>query len=239
MTTMRRAFLKNPDDPYRKPDGSLHTDEAILRETALALAAYATAQGAGRDAGDTVFERITEGRLSGNMARRKKGSPEVPYSCCGDLAHWMLFALGCRDERLVNRDTDGGETPWAMGANITRLGGSGLVQKAGPGLRPKPGDILFLDQHGGHVCVLRSWDEGDLIIEPYGTVMTEDYGQPMGRRRTRKLTSVRGALFLDGAPLRWWLPLDRVRLTESALCPPGYEGGVEDENPYEEQGVDL
>ena len=24
------------------------------------------------------------------------------YSSCGDLAAWMLYRLGCRDERLVN-----------------------------------------------------------------------------------------------------------------------------------------
>jgi hypothetical protein len=186
-----------------------------LRDVAVSLAAYATDNGKGRGIGDAVHELVTEGRTKANIERRSKGSPEVPYSSCGDLPHWMLAALGCTDERLVNRSDDGGQTPWKVGANISRIVNAPGFVRAGGGREPQPGDVLFImNAHGGHVCVLQIWaPSADLAV-------TDDYGQPTAKRRKRTLLPGKhGGWTLDGDPLVGWLDLERVPLHGPARLP--------------------
>lgn len=191
------------------------------RDLALALAAYATADGAGRDIGDPVHEAVTEGRTLANEQRRARGSPEVPYSSCTDLATWMLVGLGCTDESLINRDDDGGRIPWQIGQSLPRLVRAPSYQQAAAGGAPAPGDVLFLTDHGGHVCVLRVWDT------LAGLATTDDYGQPYARRRHRTLRQRGGVWTLDGRPLGGWIDLDAVPLDGPARLPPGVEEAVD------------
>lgn len=191
------------------------------RDLALALAAYAVNDGQGRDAGDEVHELVTEGRTLANEQRRARGSPEVPYSSCTDLATWVLASMGCVDESLINRSDDGGRIPWQIGASLPRLVRAPSYQQAAAGGTPAAGDILFLADRGGHVAVLRVWDE------LAGLVTTDDYGQPYGRRRHRTLMRQGGVWTLDGRPLGGWIDLDAVPLDGPAKLPPGVEEAVD------------
>ena len=191
------------------------------RDLALALAAYAVADGAGRDVGDPVHELVTEGRTLANEQRRAKGSPEVPYSSCTDLATWVLASMGCTDESLINRNDDGGRVPWQIGASLPRLVHAPSYQHASRGGAPAPADILYLGNAGGHVCVLRVWDE------LAGLATTDDYGQPYGRRRHRTLRRQGGRWTLDGRPLEGWIDLDAVPLDGPARLPEGVEEAVD------------
>jgi hypothetical protein len=150
------------------------------------------------------------------------------------MVHWMLTMLGCRDEQFVNRTGDGGEHPWSfLGArnNITMLAGSPyrLTHAHHPEEAPYEGDVLFLDHAGGHVCVVRSWDEDA------GMVHTEDYGQPYARSRARKLTrrsillprsgGTYDRILLDGSEVPWWVPITSVPLHAAAIVPDTFAGG--------------
>ncbi len=191
------------------------------RDLALALAAYAVNDGQGRDVGDPVHELVTEGRTLANEQRRARGSPEVAYSSCTDLATWVLASLGCIDESLINRSDDGGRIPWQIGASLPRLVHAPSYQPAAKGGAPSPADILYLTDKGGHVCVLRVWDE------VAGLATTDDYGQPYGRRRHRTLRKQGGVWTLDGRPLGGWIDLDKVPLDGPAKLPPGIEEAVD------------
>ncbi len=239
---MRRAFLRHPEDPHRTEDGSLFVREEIVREAALVLSDYAVNGGSGALVGDPVHEEVTEGRTLGSIRRRQAGSKEVSYSSCGDLPHWLEFRLGYRDERHLNRDGDGGSHRWSFGRrnNITMLSDDPAVVKASKGspLRPEPGDILFvMNSFGGHVCILRAWEENRDVIEPMGVVVTDDYGQPDGQRRYKNFARRGGVWYLGHNPLLWWVDITKLRFTESAVLPDACMLGVEDENPYEEPGI--
>jgi len=176
-------------------------DEATLRAAAVEAARFACNGAAGRVLGDPVFELVTEGR------NRWKG-----YSACGDLAHYVLRELGVRDERVVNRNDDGGHVAWKVGANLSRLvfaTGDAFVW-AKRDLRPRPGDILYLAPPE-HVCVLERLDE------EHGRIATFDYGlwdstanKPAGRARETSFGVGATALRVGARVLRGWLDLARL-----------------------------
>lgn len=201
-----------------------------MRAAAVALAAWATRDGAGVKSGDPRHEAVTEGRRlqwEQAHARGDAWAQSTPYSSCGDLCHWMLRCLGCRDERLVNRSDDGGEHPWTPGANISRLAAHRELMR-GPNETPQPGDVVFVkNAWGGHVCVVREWGDDRAV--------TEDYGQPYGLRKTK--TAAPG--MLGGAPIGWVLDLSKVVLSESAMVPNGFQLGTPDDNPYDEARVTI
>lgn len=197
-------------------DSEGHVKPDRRRDVALVLAAHATQDGRGRDVGDPVHEEVTEGRRKANEERRARGSPEVAYSSCGDLPHWMLDRLGCTDERLVNRTDDGGQTPWKIGANLTRIVNAPGFVRAGGRRTPQPGDVLFLmNRFGGHVCVLVSWSSTHCT--------TDDYGQPYARRRTHPVVADGEGYRVGGAPLVGWLDLDGVPFEGPAKLPEAVE----------------
>lgn len=178
-----------------------YPDESTLRAAAVAIARFACDGDRGRILGDPVFAMVTEERAAA------KG-----YSACADLAHYMLHQLGLRDERIVNRNDDQGQTPWIVGANLSRLvfsSGRAFVW-AKPTLRPQPGDILYLAPPE-HVCILEHLDEAA------GTLASFDYGlwnpatnKPASGRRVRSFRVRQAALWVGSRRLRGWLDLARL-----------------------------
>ncbi len=203
--------------------GAHFLDDLQRRELACRLARYGVGGARGRSVGDPVHEEVTEGRRrqyeialqAGQEWARRMQSAGGGYHSCGDLAHWMLYRLGCRDERLVNRTADEGAADWMPVRNITNITGSSAYRKARNGDVPKPGDILFLMDRGGHLAVLLDWDA------ERGEVDTADYGQPYGCVRIRTLAPSGGGWLLGGRPLDGWLDLDRVEWSAAPTLPEG------------------
>ncbi|MCU0692810.1 MAG: hypothetical protein MUF54_15525 [Polyangiaceae bacterium] len=175
--------------------------EQELRDAAVMIAWYVCNGDEGRVLGDPVFDEVTEGR-----ARWRK------YSSCGDLVHFLLLHLGLRDERILNRNDDGGTSPWAIGQNLSRIvfrAGKAFVW-ASTKQRPKPGDVLYVAMPE-HVCILESIDE------QAGTIATFDYGQfdpktgkPAGRRRVSKFRVVGPQMYVGNRVLRGWLDIAKL-----------------------------
>lgn len=77
---------------------------------------------------------------------------------CGFLCHWLLWRLGSDNTRIINRSETG--FTYVDGQNISRIFNGGKppfrLVLGGPsmqrGLRPKPGDVVFIKQHpnGAH-----------------------------------------------------------------------------------------
>jgi hypothetical protein len=84
------------------------TTIAERRAAAAAFCEYATNGETGRKCSDPVYQAIVE--------KRDKGPG---YSSCGDLAHWLLTRLGCRDTRLNRKELYG----FVYGVNVSRLSG--------------------------------------------------------------------------------------------------------------------
>jgi hypothetical protein len=234
---MKRVWLtSNPADLS-------NNDPDLVRKAAVALARYATAAPTPghREVGDLVHEEVTEGRYKQWLDARAAGQPwamHMIYSSCGDLIHWILRCLGCRDESLVNRNDDGGDHPWASGVNLQKLQGHPYTKKPCDETPvPKNGDAVFVDTaSGGHVCDVDEWPmetAGGGIAADHA--VTNDYGQPCAKHKVK--TIAEGPLRLDGHQVKWWLDITAVPLGESAIVPDDFEGGIADENPYAEPGV--
>lgn len=185
-----------------------------VRNRAVDLALHAVDR-KGRDVGDPVHEEVTQGRTKNNEIRRRRGSKEVPYSSCGDLAHWMLYHLGCRDPLLVNREEPQDGLRWVIGANVSRIRFSPhfILCSNHPDARPSHGDILLVVGAAAgseHVSVLVS----DMTDEYW---VTADYGQPYGRLRDCDVSVADGRIWVaprdrgkGGRRLVGWLDLGRV-----------------------------
>lgn len=192
-------------------------NEGELRKAAVELVKHAVdARGKKyRVKGDEVFEEVTEGRCA---------FPR--YSSCGDLPHWMLYRLGVRDERLVNRTDDGGKIPWAMGMNLSRL-----VYSTGKAFKwakehmfsAKPGDILYV-RFPEHVEVVASV-QGDPGTGTF-TITVCDYGQsvngaPAGLYRTlqgtQKVSSKGIVQTIGGRELVGWVSIEELHLDAPAI----------------------
>lgn len=212
---MKRVFLPTPE---------------LLRTAAVMLVLFAVNGDMGRNVGDPVHEWVTEGRRrewERAHARGDAWAQGTPYSSCGDLAHWLLMMLGCRNERYVNRTGDCGEVPWKATVNITRLVALPAYQpaKSAAGRTPQSGDILHV-AGPDHVAVVDEWNEAT------GEVTSADYGQPYGRRRKHPIVRRRSTILVGTRVLMGWVDLEQVVLEESALVPEDFEGGEEDLNPY-------
>lgn len=227
---MRRVYLVRPGERLLNDDGFVAVDRGLLRQAAKALALFATNRSVGRSIGDPVHEWITEGRRSEYERALKQGAAwarnmSAGYSSCGDLPHWLLMCLGCRDERYVNRTDDGGDVPWKSGVNISRL--CSLPSYRNPNeYDPLPGDIIHVASPD-HVAVT--------IRASYMTreIESADYGQPYAAMKLHTLLRRSETQILVGArTLRGVVDISAVRFAESAIVPNDFEGGTPDENPY-------
>jgi len=229
---VKRVHLVPPGSPLVDAAGKKLIDPAILRYAATSVAEFAAGGAAGRKTGDPVHEWVTEGRrkqYEDALTRGEEWAKKMtPYSSCGDLGHTLLFCLGCRDEKYVNRNGDGGVTPWKVGVNISRLVSlPAYVSAKGIGSRrPKPGDILHVAPPD-HVSVLLSWDE------PGGATQTADYGGPYGRTKKSPITKSGTVLLIGRRVLMGWVDIEALEPTETALVPDAFPWGMPDENPYE------
>lgn len=226
---MKRVYLANPGEPFLD-NGKLVVNPEVLRAAACALSRFAVDAPKGRAVGDVVHEWVTEGRRKQWEAAHARGdawAQGVPYSSCGDHAHWLLMCLGVRDERYVNRDGDGGDVPWKAGVNIARLVSlpAYVNAKREPLRAPRPGDILHVAAPD-HVNVMLARDEAS------GEGETADYGAPYGIwRKVQFLT--RGAVTMVGRRvLMGWVDIEALTFDESALVPNDFAGGIADDNPY-------
>lgn len=184
----------------QKPARTYPSEDA-LRAEAVRIARHACGGDSGRVYGDPVFEEVTEGR------QKWKG-----YSACGDLAHYMLRQLGFRDERILNREDDGGVLPWKIGANLSRLvfNPLGAFVWVSGNSRPKPGDVVYMSKPE-HVAVLEALDE------QAGVITTLDYGQwdyaavkPAAKRRVNSFAVEGRTLKIGKRTLHGWLDLARL-----------------------------
>jgi len=174
-----------------------HLDEEELRSVAVKLALYAVNDDKGRDVGDPVHEEVTEGRTKEWEVAKRQGlswALKMIYSSCGDLAAWLLWRLGCRDDNLMNRTNDDGIRNWIPGRNTTAITGSKLFIRGTTrsAYQPQPGDILFTMNAGGHIAIVLDWDPVRKLVT------TADYGQPYGRKRVRELSQQNGLWYIKG-----------------------------------------
>jgi hypothetical protein len=156
-------------------------------------------EGGALDEDHPNYQAVTEGR--------DYGSAQDKYSSCGDLAHWLFYRLGCRQEWLNRKEHEG----WTVGANVSRLAfaaPSALRLKPYPGAAFDTGDVLIVwnndDGTDAHVMVVYSFTQS-----PKRLIVAE-FGQPGGRVSERKLDHIQGSLYIGRRRLQRWLPLALV-----------------------------
>ncbi len=170
--------------------------------------------GGPHDENNAHYQAVCEGRDSGPMQKK--------FSSCGELAHWLLYRLGCR-QPWINRAEHVG---WGVGQNVSRLAfGAPTSVRRTPraGARFETGDILIVwnkaDGTDAHVMVVY-----EFAFSPLRLVVAE-YGQPGGHIVERKLTVREGELFVGSRQIQRWMPLHLV-ITDAAerglLEPPSF-----------------
>lgn len=173
-----------------------------LRLHVKPLLDWACAGGA-RDERRPNYTAVTEGR-----------DPADPkYSSCGDLAHWLLFRLGCRQPWINRREHQG----WRRGLNVSLLAftapSSVRRTEPRPGSPLDTGDVLIVwgraDGTDAHVAVVY-----EFTASPFRLVVAE-FGQPGGHVKERALTARDGELYIGQRQLQRWLPLHLV-LTDAS-----------------------
>lgn len=146
-----------------------------IREEAYKLCELATGYGKGRTVDDPIYQEIVEGR-----------DPGPVYSSCADLAHWMLYRLGCREE-FINRDEHLG---WRSIVNVARLTAPPVGSNSFA--EPNPTDAQLVNADTGDIIVM--WDRRDVtdahvcVLDTYDgyTLSTWDLGQgPIKKSRWR------------------------------------------------------
>jgi hypothetical protein len=209
-----------------------------LRRASAAIALWAVDHERGRAVGDPVHDWVTEGRRAQYERALAAGAAwalamPAGYSSCGDLVHFVLWALGCRDESVINRDTDGGSVPWRVGVNVSRIVRSPWYVRFGVDASlelPELGDALHVASPH-HVAVLVD----DSNAEQW---LTADYGQPHGRRRVAQLRDVATGLLVRGRNLEGYVSLAEAHragaFVETAIVPVDCDVGELDDNPYPE-----
>lgn len=234
---MKRVYLWHP--------GKSENDPELIREASNALSKYFCNGLIGRTMGDPVFERVTERRQTIN-AQAKKNNPNVfTYSACGDKEHAILYCLGCRDETLVNRNSDGGKTPWVSGVNISRITRHPAFIHAQGKVTPKRGDIFCLmgtKPQTEHVANAEFFDldMGKAVSWDYGQFLRGTHG---GKQVIRVLSYRNGQYWLAASGsedkyLVGWLDITKIPLTESAIVPDDFPYGILDDSPYHEDQLD-
>jgi len=151
-------------------------EEPALRTFAIVLVEFACGRfTGGRSEDDPIYREVTENRDVG-AARRS-------YSSCGDLAHWLLYRLGCRS-KIVNRAEHQG---FGIGKNVSRLAFDRAARNPRPDDVYRAGDILIIwsreDTTDAHVMVAL---EHDPAAAP-PRLRSGEYGQPGGAVRDHAL----------------------------------------------------
>lgn len=190
-----------------------------LRQHAADLCEYAVNGAIGRVYDDPVYVSITGGR-----------DPGPKYSSCGDLAHWMLYRLGCR-ESWVNVTDKTGDAPRAFryGKNVSLLTytAKGILAKPVPAHAKadlRRGDVCVTwppgQSHKAHVFVfdrlegtgakalLHTWDLGQDVTDPVAWAKEKVHVE--ARRRVRSAT----------LPICAHLSLERLPFTADPLPVP-------------------
>jgi hypothetical protein len=193
------------------------------RKLAKDFLVMGTREARGRRQYDPVFEAITE---------KRQGSK---YSGCADLAHWLLFRLGFRQDWLNRKEHKG----WKVARNLSLLcsrtagGANPVAMPPVSGQEVGSGDVLVVnvqDPQRSHVVVVV--DQG--VLENGTTLATAEYGQfdaKYGRASGKMFSrSVRvagsgkirlGASSLDSVLPLGWLLGDTEHLVDPA-DPRGY-----------------
>ncbi len=167
------------------------------------------------------------------------------YSSCADLAHWLLYRIGCRQE-WINRQEhsagDLGKDGWDVAANVSRLAFSApnsVRRTPLPGIVASPGDIFIqwnrADGNDAHVFL------ASRETRLPGVLLVSEYGQPGGHTRDRTVAARDGFLFCGQRKVQRWLPLhlcvqDAAErgLLEDVSFPEGFTPDTEPAPPMEE-----
>lgn len=172
---------------------------AAYRRLATELLAFACDGPKGRDEHDAVYREITEGRDGPSPQQMAK------YSSCADLAHWLYYRLGFRED-WINREECHG---WVVGANLNRwcpvpIGPNRFARKPEAiDFNPMAGDVIVINNaYGGHVlCVQYAEIPNDTPSPeqpmPMLDLWTAEYGQPGGMQKAHSVwPDGRGGLLL-------------------------------------------
>lgn len=167
------------------------------------------------DEDNAHYQAVCEGRDSGPMQKS--------FSSCGELAHWLLYRLGCRQPWINRKEHNG----WRVGRNVSTLAfeAPNSVRRTmpRPGSPLDTGDIIIVwaraDGTDAHVMVVYEFSASPMRL------VVGEFGQPGGHIAERKLAVKNGELYVGARPIQRWLPLHLV-LTDAAerglLEPPSF-----------------
>jgi hypothetical protein len=154
------------------------------------------------------FACIGASDKGGNYLSVVEGRDWPGYSSCADLAHWLLYRLGCRQSwinRYEHNVGDLGEPGWDSQVNVGRLAFTAPLtvrRSPFPGVIASAGDIFIQWNHpagqDAHVFLCR-----------------REHGQPGGHIRDRVVTGRDGYLYCGPRRIQRWLKLD-LCITDAA-----------------------
>lgn len=198
------------------------TEPWQVRAAMVAICSYLTTPQANE--GDPRFEFVTEGRQK--SWKLPDGSIRS-FSACASLPHAGAWCLGVRDERLINRNLDGGEKSWIVAIDFSRFFDHPMFHK---GRSPSPGDICVSVGPDYHMFV---W--GGVGLD--GNAYTYDYGQfdgkigkHCGKTKIKKMKWPK----LDNSTFVGSLDVTLLDREETAWVPNDLMLGLPDDNPYSE-----
>lgn len=182
----------------KKLNGPL--DEGFVREAVVDLGRFACLPPHGRQKGDTVFERVTEGRQGCWLVNGKRRC----YSACGDLPHFVAWLASgavryedpkvCHELRWINRREAWG---WRVQFNLIKLhaetGAAWTRHRKGDNVvaNTRPGDVWIIgDGQDQHALLVYAIEDGRVLSYDYGQffVGTDGIGRHGGKARARTLT---------------------------------------------------
>lgn len=144
---------------------------------------------------------------------------------CGFLCHWLMWRLGCRDPKIVNRSDSESGLKYHIGMNIAMIfrGGGKPWVPMKLGMTPSTGDVCLVSNgppSTEHVFVFISQE-----VDASGNVFwnTADGGQldPNGRFVAGKWCrrQLQGTT-LTGRRVMGWIPLAQLNYTEPCTLQP-------------------
>jgi hypothetical protein len=118
--------------------------------------------------GDQKFSRVVNGSYAPGFG-----------TTCGFLPSYMLWMLGCRDNRIVNRRDPAAGLEYHVGENVSRLvaGAKALGAWRDGAAGIKPADIFYINAPGGPATTEHV---GVLMQASPGAWLTGDAGQRNG-----------------------------------------------------------